>query len=440
MSRKEFTRKAERIQTFVESYAAKLSRSSGFVVRKSKLSGEKFVQTLLLVWLHNAAAGLSELSYWASQLGVSISPQGIGKRFSEASVTFLAGLFAESLTRFRNESGISAAQLTQFAKVYLTDSSQIALSKALAAIWRGVGGCASPAALKIQLQLEYLSGSLNGLSVTSGAQADSTCELILAHAEPNSLHLFDLGYFKLDTFAQLAAQGAFFVSRFRPQTHLYSTPDATTPLALETVCRTHSEDAFELDLFMGATARLPVRVLFYRCPPAVAQQRRRTAKANARRKRHTCSAQHLALLDWSIFITNVPATRLDMAALWCVYRLRWQIELLFKLCKSQLALDKVAGCGQYRVLSQLYIRLTLFVLFAHLVAPLRSLTQAEVSLPKAFNLFSLFAVPWLRAIQHHWRAFPTRLATFEQDCRHFALKTQRRKDPSSLQALQRLEA
>ena len=37
--------------------------------------------------------------------------------------------------------------------------------------------------------------------------------------------------------------------------------------------------------------------------------------ATARRTGHTPSKRHLALLAWSLFVTNVPATRLTLAHL-----------------------------------------------------------------------------------------------------------------------------
>lgn len=48
------------------------------------------------------------------------------------------------------------------------------------------------------------------------------------------------------------------------------------------------------------------------------------------------SGRQLALCDWLVLATNVPASRLSGVQLWVVYRCRWQVELLWKRCKSQL--------------------------------------------------------------------------------------------------------
>lgn len=59
--------------------------------------------------------------------------------------------------------------------------------------------------------------------------------------------------------------------------------------------------------------------------------------------------QHL--LDWSIFITNTDQTMLSLNQVISTYKARWQIELLFKLYKSQMKLENVKGKSKsYRVL------------------------------------------------------------------------------------------
>lgn len=78
-------------------------------------------------------------------------------------------------------------------------------------------------------------------------------------------------------------------------------------------------------------------------PQEVTDQRRRRAHKTAPRKGRTPRARHLELMKWSIFITNIPATMLTLSQVVLLYSVRWQIELLFKLCKSECALDRIVG-------------------------------------------------------------------------------------------------
>jgi hypothetical protein len=437
VSQKEFTQSAKRIQAFLETTSDVLSRTSGFVKRKSKMTGPLFIQTLLLGWLKNPAASLHDLAHRAADLGLHISPQGIAQRFKAETVIYTQALFRESLQQFQNRIPLAVSALQQFNGIYLLDSTHFELPDALKDRWRGAGGCGSGAGLKMQLSFEYLRGNLGAVALQDGIRSDRR------YAPPEvptgSLHLFDLGYFKLETFERIGQAGAFFISRLRSGS-VVSMAKGQTPIDLEAFCQQLSGDRHECHLWIGAKARLPVRVIFQRCAPALAEARRRQARAAAKHKGWNCSAKHLALLDWHIFITNVSEQHLSLAQVLQMYRIRWQVELIFKVCKSGLQFDRVQGCGEHRILSQLYLRLILLTLLCHLSAPVRWQAGDELSLPKAWRLLSSYADRLLVARYHHWRTLPHLLANLTEDFKRFGQKTKRKKEPSTLLALVNLGA
>lgn len=61
--------------------ADRAAHGSGFVRRESKLSGEAFVQAITFGWLRDPDATLDELAQTAAAVGVTITPQGLEKRF-----------------------------------------------------------------------------------------------------------------------------------------------------------------------------------------------------------------------------------------------------------------------------------------------------------------------------------------------------------------------
>jgi Transposase DDE domain len=191
-------------------------------------------------------------------------------------------------------------------------------------------------------------------------------------------------------------------------------------------------ETYETSLFLGAVARFEVRVVFRRCPPSVVAQRRCKAIANAKRKGKQWSEKHLALLECSILITNVPQTMLNLIQVLQLYGLRWQIELIFKLCKSQLCIDQGQGCGESRILCQLYARLILFVLLYDLVAAFRLSAAGELSVVKAFHLFADAADGLVAGFKGTNTALAGLLLNLKDDFLHFAQKTKRKKSPSTL--------
>lgn len=69
-----------------------------------------------------------------------------------------------------------------------------------------------------------------------------------------------------------------------------------------------------------------------------------------------------------------------------IYRVRWQIELLFKLYKSHIKLDELKG-KPYRVLCELYAKLCAILIFHGMVSCTELEKNTELSLTKAFIEF-----------------------------------------------------
>jgi len=327
---------APKIQTFFNQTANQVARATGFVERASKLTGALFLQTLTFGFLNDPEASLASLVETSHDLDVTITKQGLQTRIIDA-VPFLKEMFQQGLSLFRNTLPLDLKLLQQFTAIFITDSSTVALPDVLKDEFPGCGGDGPDAAVKIQLTFEFLRGAIAGMTFQSGRSPDQTYTGDLQSILPGSLYLTDLGYFGLARFRAIDEQKAYFLSRFDTKTALF---DATTgaPIDLLASLRARSESQFEQQVLVGSQERLRCRMVVVRVPQEVADQRRRRAYETARRKGRTPSAQHLELMNWSIFITNVPVTMLTLQQVVLLYSLRWQIELLFKLCKSECAL------------------------------------------------------------------------------------------------------
>ena len=76
------TQVTEALQVVLTTQADEIARATGFVQRASKLTGSKFVQTLVLTWLADPAATYEQLAQSATALEVPITAQGIEQRFT----------------------------------------------------------------------------------------------------------------------------------------------------------------------------------------------------------------------------------------------------------------------------------------------------------------------------------------------------------------------
>ena len=156
------------------------------------------------------------------------------------------------------------------------------------------------------------------------------------------------------------SQGVYTVLRYQPQVTLWTEADA--PLDLVALLRTTPEWQLDLAVHLSREYAWPCRLVGLRLPPQVVEERRRKAKADAQRDGRTLSPRQLALVDWTLIVTNAPARLLTPDELWLVLRLRWQIELMFKLWKSQGQVDESRSDKPDRILCEVYAKLLGLVL------------------------------------------------------------------------------
>jgi hypothetical protein len=209
----------------------------------------------------------------------------------------------------------------------------------------------------------------------------------------------------------------------------------TSGFDLVAFLRSLTEEQVEFQAIIGSRVKQEVRVLVQRLPPEQVAERRRRAKKRRRKAGKTASSRLLALQEWQLFITNIPPQQLSFPQVLLAYRVRWQIELVFKLWKSQAKLASIGNWRQERVLCQLYARLIAVLLFHRLTAPLRFSSHFELSHPKAFRLVQRHALTLIQAIADGWHTLPAVFERLENDFIRFAFKDKRTKSPSTYQLL-----
>ena len=125
----------------VLTYAANIiAFNTGFIQRLRKFTGSVFVQTLVFGWLSNPKATLEELTQTAATLGLSITPQGLDKRFTSVCANFIKKVLEAAVSIVIAEKPVAIPVLQRFNGVYIQDSSTMTLPDLLAVIWKGCGG------------------------------------------------------------------------------------------------------------------------------------------------------------------------------------------------------------------------------------------------------------------------------------------------------------
>lgn len=426
------------LKALLETIATEKGASSEFVQRKSKLTASHFVQIMVLGnWL-NGRSSLTELAQISNALGVPISASGLNQRINQQATTLLKELLGQCILKGQENEVSKDEFLHQFNGVHVVDSTYLSLPNAMKDEFPGLGK-AGEAGMKLYLNYNYTEGKITALEVTSGKKADQKSCIHLDHAMPKSLHLFDLGFFKQEVLAQFNEKEAYFLCRYQPQTTLYTQEAAgMVRWHVGEELRKNGNEVIDKVVFLGEKARVPVRLLAKRLPREVAMERRRRAKEKAKKdgRRSTPSESTLALLDWAIFVTNVPEELLSVAQAASLYRLRWQIELIFKCWKSRGHLKEIGAYRYHRVLCQGYGRLIALVLFHFIISPM-TIHNRELSLFKAYSLVQYHLYTMIIAITHAWNdsLFWAMWQRLEADLKRLGLKDSRAKSPTIYQLL-----
>lgn len=357
---KTVTQVSQAMQTVLTTLAEEADAALRYTKRPdvAKFSASTLVQTLVFGWLAHPDATVEQLAQLAATVGVDVSPQAIDQRFTPATVALLHSVLLGSLQQVLAADPVAIPILQRFSAVRVLDSTTITLPDALADYAQGCGGTSArgtSAALKCGVQLDLLTGALAGLDLVDGRASDQRLPSQHAPQPAGSLRLADLGFYDLGVFAALDAQGAYWLSKL--QTNSLIRVDGGAEQALLPFLQALGPCAqWDGWVWVGAGGRVRARLLVQAVPQEVADQRRRRLRKEARDHGRQPSAAALALAAWTILITNAPRALLTLPEALVVAKARWQVELLFKLWKSDGLVDEWRTGKPARILCEIHAK------------------------------------------------------------------------------------
>ncbi len=177
-------------------------------------------------------------------------------------------------------------------------------------------------------------------------------------------------------------------------------------------------------------------MVVYQASQEVADRRRHKLCRERRKKGRKPSEEALKLQEYTLFITNIPRTVCRKEMVGTIYRVRWQIELIFKQWKQLFRIDVMKGTRVERIRCLVYSRLITILIVNSLFAESFQYTAAvwkrEIS-PVKF-------IQWLRRDKRLsemlFSCGVERLLDELSDCIPRILLKQKRKRKTSLELLQ----
>jgi len=377
----------------------------------SKITAESFFELNVFDKRNVCTESLEELSAFLYQSkNIDITSQSLDGRFNSKAVDFFKQIFQEIVfIATKNNFPINTKFTDNFNSIKITDSSNIELPNNCKNEYKGFGGSANESAARLQLTYDIKSGGIVLVDVSDITKSDagflSTLERSL---EKNDLEIKDLGYFSIKNFEVIEESSAYYLSRLKTNTSVYTlnpNPEkfktgkirkSTEYIKLDLVEESQSlklNEIKELDVFIGRN-KVKTRLIIYRLPEESVEKKLVNQKKTAHKKQIKISDRSKNLSIANIYITNVPSDIIPKEHLYLIYSLRWQIEIIFKILKSTLEIDKVKKVKLERIQCHIYSSLIKMFLNSLIVFGLREIIydskSKEISELKAFKIVNNF--------------------------------------------------
>lgn len=405
-----------------------LARRSGWLRRSDgKLSPSTFCLAMITA-TSVATASLRIVAFISGvHSSVAVSKQALHKRINASALGFLEEALAAAIAI---KAPASRGALG-FRRIVVQDSTAVSLPRRLVGVLPASGnGGGKGAGLKVHAAFDLLGRRFLGFGIREGRKPDQSFALEGGEGlGEGDLLIRDLGYFSLPAFRSLMEAGVDVLSRFKLTVVLRSRQSMDT-IDLLALLRSRSE--IDMEVLAGGREKLPLRLVAFRVPKEVGEQRRRVFRKTARKKGHTPGKLSLLLQDWQIYLTSCSQEQLDCDQARELYRQRWSIEILFKGFKSHMRIGEIPPFASESMSRCLVAATLLRVVLSHAVV-LPSL-RAESAAREVSPLKLLGLIETLGCLLEN--APPNEDALITNFLKHCHYETRKRKSlPERLQCL-----
>jgi len=342
----------------------KMAYESGFMKRRcKKIDAPYFLANLCLSSLEGSPSYNDLAAHFHAQYNISASKQAFWKRVDSSCVTFLQSVLAHIINQKINRADIKAIKAcTQYKRVIVQDSTIIKLPLRLFDIFSGVSNAHTAVCnARIQGVYELLSGHFLSFSIDPYSKNDLSAapELKILKGD---LVLRDRGYSCNDEIRRHIKSGADCIFRHKFLS-TYIDPYSGKNINLISLLTEHEK--LDIEVCLNDKKRTKVRLLAMPVSAEIASLRRMKAKKEIRG--HNPSPELLFLMSWTIFITTIPQLSADFQKILLFYKLRWRIEIIFKIFKSHMSFSKVHNVSIIQLKILLTARFIMIVTCTHFI-------------------------------------------------------------------------
>lgn len=341
-----------------------LARESGFIKRARKITAPTFVKALIKNTLPQRHQSLIDLKADFLKFdNEQISKVAVHNKFNSSAVVFMYSLLNQFLTDKLSELSSKINSNKFFRKINIKDSSKFKLPLSFLEKYPSYGSFNKQASL-MNLQFEYdiLSGHWNCIELTQATRNDQRdSKETRNRIKEAELYIRDLGYITINYLTAVCKANAYFLNRL-PKIGVYLYEQGKYKVIdwkkLDKQMKSEATPVKELEVYIGQKEKIKCRLIITPVPnQEVSKRIRKASQGGKRKKGYNLSDEYKIKAKYNLFITNIPENEMDSRQVIDAYKLRWQIELIFKTWKSNLQIHEMKPVKTERMECQLLAKL-----------------------------------------------------------------------------------
>jgi len=319
---------------FPTDWLEKTAKETGLIKRERKIHPAVMFWVMALSYGVHLQHTLVELKReYERRDGITLSDSSWHERFTPELVLFLKACVLHGIEHQSKGANRRLSEKLDFIKdVLIQDSTIIRLHESLAEKWPAVRSRKVAAGVKVGLLVSAVADGPKRIAIY-GERTSDIKTLKIGPWMKNRIILLDLGFYKHQTFARIAENGGYFVSRLKGSAN-------PTILALNKSCPGNSIDIVgkKVQDILPKLKRKDLDVM------VEIEFKRRKYKGKQRKDKavyRLVAVYNEEKKKYHTYLTNVGVEHLDLEDVVRLYAARWEIELIFKELKSRYAIDKV---------------------------------------------------------------------------------------------------
>ena len=338
-----------------------LAKVKKFILRVSKITALRFVIGFLIALLQPICITMALFAETINHVyGINVTRQALCSKLTKRACRFfLRAVLKKAIEKLKSVNVVSDPVFSKFSCVLLGDCTTVKVKKWFKKNNEGKS-LSNKATKKIFMLFDISTYLVNFIDLFKGNETDTTIgKRCLNNLKKKTLVILDLGFFCMEILKKLKSRESYFIMRLKSTSNVYLNKEDTTPINLVDYIKSNIKANGFLDQIVYITKqKVEVRLVANVAKEEVINKR---IQSHKKEESETPSDELIKWFSISAYITNIPEEMCSAEEIVRLYEMRWQVELVFKNCKSNLQLDTCDVSNENTIDSLIYLRLLLFV-------------------------------------------------------------------------------